>query len=922
MKRLLPLALSVLLAAPLPATPPVEPTPYTAATALREAFDPATLERENDPPRRTLFFSSTGPMGRKRGFFARAEGDERVLLDVEGPGVVTWIRFGERRGKLRFRFDGAKDPQWEIDVETLLNPYISPVPNWLVDMPLYGGEMRMPITFARGLMISVVDAPMSEYNGSVSIFAPNTNVETWWPMAPDSPKGLGDALEFSRRVRRSDAPPWREDAVLAEISTNAPWRAAKATLITAIEVDPFVEGDRIVVRLPAKNGAEEFDIAPFLTPVRPERTRVTPTPAPPAPGIRRNPLGAQGPASEWTSSPARAIFHIPFRVEVGEEIAVLDAVTVHAGKIRIRGRVLAEHERTAAPRLAVSRFDQVVSGTGDLDELFTPPAPVVFAHIEGVGRMLAVWGKYTTEFHNKITDAILIIDASDAAGGPASYFAGQSTMPQGPLFAIQPTQPDPRSDAAIPPRIDKLNSGAGVASFLPGGIDFAGEITAQIGSDNLTFIPPTRLEVIALGQVFDGPAPSRASLSEVAREPAGRIRIDSVGGTGLPILAQSERAETPYVSSETMKQVDEFRSASWMVRSTPRQDSAMGERVLEWQAGEGDGEELREEEDGSVVLDVDPDFVAMPGDRLEIVGTISPRVPAYLVRIDAQFEPHSGNEAFPYFSKRVLAKRGDNGIEFAHLHQDDDATTTTVMLGNNASWTGSRHDRITLKLSAPAPHRLHVTTATLRRMPAKPRLDAATARVPLLAREGKRELDLYPGAEVHLSGDELVKAFRIEGGFTWNSVYRDVWPQARLEEIEAWPLGFRYKLPADGYPSLDNVPVAVFDAEGPNNAIRLTHPGLKGAKRLAVRFGTGPEGARVVVLGSDGRFLACEDTFMTESVVPAQFTLIELGAPNPDDHILFIPHDQAPGSSGHQIVIESVDILETDATVGSFPTRR
>jgi hypothetical protein len=133
---------------------------------------------------------------------------------------------------------------------------------------------------------------------------------------------------------------------------------SEATLITAIEMDPFVEGDRIVVRVPTQKGTEELDLAPFMTPVRPARTRVTPTPAPPAPGIRVNPRGVQGPAAEWKSSPARAIFHIPFRVDVGEEIAVLDTVTEHAGVIRLRGHKLSESERLAAPRLAVSRFDE------------------------------------------------------------------------------------------------------------------------------------------------------------------------------------------------------------------------------------------------------------------------------------------------------------------------------------------------------------------------------------------------------------------------------------------------------------------------------------------------------------------------------------------------------------------------------------
>jgi len=293
-----------------------------------------------------------------------------------------------------------------------------------------------------------------------------------------------------------------------------------------------------------------------------------------------------------------------------------------------------------------------------------------------------------------------------------------------------------------------------------------------------------------------------------------------------------------------------------------------------------------------------------------------------VVELAARFEPHSGNEAYPYFSKRILESRGENGVVVGRAGSGNEVTTATLRLGDNASWTGSRHDRITLSPNAPADYRIHVTTASLHRNAPKPPLAAATAHVPLLAREGKRELDLYPGAEVYIHGRDLVEAMSMEFGWDFLLTGLREWPQARLEEIEAWPLGFRYKLPADGWPSLDNVPVAVFDAEVYHTAIRLTHPALKGARRLAVRFGTCPDGARVVVMGSDGRVLACEDTFMTESVVPAMFTLIELGEPNPDDHIIFVALDHAPGSSGVRIAIEGVDILETDWAPGAITPAR
>jgi len=918
MTRHLALALSALLAAPLAATPPVEPKAYTVTDALMERFDPATLEHENDPPRRTVFFNSSDlRMGAtNRGGFLRTEGDERVLLDVEGAGVVIWMRFAERRGKLLFRFDGAEEPQWEVDVETLLNAHLTPVSNWLVDTPLEGGTLHMPITFASGLTISVVDAPMSEYYGAVSVFPPNTKVETWWPMAPTSPEGFAGALEFSRRVRRSDLPPWREDAVLAEISTTTSWRAAEHTLITAIEVDPFVEGDRVVLRLPVQQGTEEFDVAPFLTPVRPKRSRVTPTPAPPAPGIRFNERGVKGPASTWDYSPARAIFHIPFRVDVGEEIVVRDAVAEHAGVIRLRGRKLSESERLAAPRLAVSKFDDDIEAQEPVDAhvdmaMFgsAPDAPVI-ARLEGVGRLLTVWGRYSSDDVASLALSRVWIDTSDQVDRMSSTFGGINTLPSGPLFSIQPTQPDPLSDAAIPPRLELLKEVSGVTSFHSGGLDFAAEMTAGYGCGSTGFDPRTRVEVIALGQRFDGPAPARATVASPAEGPAGRISVDSLGETGLPILKQVEPEDYEWRTISPVLKKLLFDEMSMVALN----ERAVGERVLSWQAGEGEGEELRVEVDGSIVLDVDPEFVAMPGDRLLVYYTLSQLVSGASIGLDVRFEPHSGNEAFPYFSKRVLAKRGENGIVRTRLICADEETSCTVKLGDNASWTGSRHDSITLKPGPPSEKRLTVSQASLHRISAMPKLDVATARVPLLAREGRRDLDLYPGAEVYLRGRELLKRLEPAIGWTWLSVEMREWPQARLEEIEAWPLGFRYKLPANGWPSLDNVQVAVFDTEAPTGALQLTHPALKGARRLAVRFGTCPDGARVLVVGSDGRRLACEDTFMTESVVPATYTMIELGEPNPEDHIFIVSLGSAPGSTlAPRIVIEGVDILATDA---------
>jgi hypothetical protein len=501
--------------------------------------------------------------------------------------------------------------------------------------------------------------------------------------------------------------------------------------------------------------------------------------------------------------------------------------------------------------------------------------------------------------------------------GSDRNFGGIDTLPSGPLFSIQPTQPDPFSDAAIPPRLEKLKEISGVTSFLPGGIDFATEMTAEYESLSTVLVPPTRVEVIALGQLFDGPAAARATPMSAAEGPAGRISIDSMGATGLPTLKQVEPED--YEFRQISPVVKEVLFSPKNPGDSVARGHGVGERVLTWQAGEGEGEELRVEEDGSIVLDVDPEFVAMPGDRLVINYTLSQLVPGASIGLDVRFQPHSGNEAFPYFSKRVLASRGENGIVRTRLMSADGETSGTTYLGDNASWTGSRHDSITLKLGPPAGTQITVSQASLHRISAKPTLDVATARVPLLAREGKRELDLYPGAEVYLHGRELLKGLEPAVGFTWLSVDMREWPQARLEEIEAWPLGFRYKLPADGWPSLDNVPVAVFDPEAPLGAIRLTHPALKGARRLAVRFGTCPNGARVIVVGSDGRILACEDTFMTERVVPAMFTLIELGEPNPDDHVFFVTLGTAPGSMGTPLIaIEGVDILETDWAPGAF----
>lgn len=314
MARALAMILAVVLAASRGrATPPLEPVPYDVSRALREMWDPALLEVENDPPRRTLLLSSaqsTDPGG--RGGHARQEPGERVLFEILAPGVMTRFTSADSRGTYRFYVDGASVPSWECEAWRLFTPGRSPVMPEFVGQSGSGGTIHTPILFSRSLKVTGIDGAGDRWLAVVSAFAAFQQVRPWTPMSDDRPFDFADEMERARRAWRGEGPPPR-DPRIARIEAGTPWTAAADTLVTGISGT----GAAAMLELPANSGPAKV------------------------------PTHALFPGGRWGD-----VFEVPFLVRSGESIRV-DA----GGAVVLRGRTVPEQVARSAPRLLFLRDD-------------------------------------------------------------------------------------------------------------------------------------------------------------------------------------------------------------------------------------------------------------------------------------------------------------------------------------------------------------------------------------------------------------------------------------------------------------------------------------------------------------------------------------------------------------------------------------
>ena len=115
---------------------------------------------------------------RDAGHFSRVEGEEHVLLDVAGPGVVTRIWSANPRGRLRFFFDGEKEPSFEASMSDLLKGRVPPFGPPFAYEAARGCNLYFPLPYARHCRITC-DKGGFYYHVGYRTYPEGTTVETF-----------------------------------------------------------------------------------------------------------------------------------------------------------------------------------------------------------------------------------------------------------------------------------------------------------------------------------------------------------------------------------------------------------------------------------------------------------------------------------------------------------------------------------------------------------------------------------------------------------------------------------------------------------------------------------------------------------------------------------------------------------------------
>jgi hypothetical protein len=320
----------------------------------------------------------------------------------------------------------------------------------------------------------------------------------------------------------------------------------------------------------------------------------------------------------------------------------------------------------------------------------------------------------------------------------------------------------------------------------------------------------------------------------------------------------------------------------------------------------------------------DPPRERRPQDRLVIGYTASGDVAAETVRAVARWNPVvAGVESMARFDDDVSPERGSDGVaafyvpgrfsllrggvvagrgdasrrthgEKASSSSNPPHDVAILDVGANASWPGGPVEvEITLPDGAP----VRIESVSLLRQDAP--TTGPIAIQPLLYTGGWQQWQ-WPRHEARLTAKQLFRSARGIGfqlGF---------WSQQWLENVEAWPLGFRVADEARRRDPLVGADVLVAHA----GEIELHHPSLKGATRIALRLGHGPRCGYVWVRDAAGNTLGATDQSMNRRVVLPRLVEFALPAPNPEGLITLAGDGRAPGSHGSQIVVESLLVLE------------
>ncbi len=496
---------------------------YTLNSALGEFHDLSLLQRPADPPRRYAQLSSwdRNLANYDQGNFLREEGNEMVLMDVQGPGVLTRLWTAEPMGYLQFYWDGSPTPQFACLWKDLQEGKVKPLEEPFVTSRGGGCVMRFPLPFEKGLKITLSGQTWCHWQVGYHYFTPGTRVQSWNPAMGPPPGGAAvytacaEAWKKPAEVKVPGDATFEEDVALSSGTPAVLYAPSAPVMVTEVSFEQL-NGRALPPALEfvlLESGAESIRI-PWAT----------------LSGLWE----AEGDSASLLQGRVgmTSYFRVPFALAPGERVGLDWASSTTddeaVGKIRIRTLPLDDGGRPT-PRLFARRsIQQVGLGARFHSDL-----------IEGSGRLLAIGARSSAETNAGYMegDELIFLEgelfASLRGTGFEDLFDSAWYFEKG-KFAT--------AVAASPYQENGLKESAARGSWWPLGVPFAKSIRMEIEGGALDDAPRTRQDVVLIGQLSDHPKdvppPQRTKVDVVDVRQGLRLTAAENDGAGLPVYTE------------------------------------------------------------------------------------------------------------------------------------------------------------------------------------------------------------------------------------------------------------------------------------------------------------------------------------------------------------------------------------------------
>lgn len=919
---------------------------YTLKNALQELHDLSLLQTPPDPPRSMAVYSSAGETY-DAGNFLRQEGEEFVIMDVRGPGILTRLWTDEPMGYLRFYWDGAEEPQYKTLWHDLAQGKTPPLEAPFVSTAGGGCSMRFPLPFEKGLKITLSGQAWCEWVAEYQYFAPDQNVESWWP-ALGAPPGVPP-------VYTKAAETW-EDPFNAEVPGDvmdlglASFFAGSAGAVYTAEEDVIV----------TEAGFQMNDSGPMpLNVVFHVHSDDAPTSAPFAAmaGVwETNVRGAsllQGRQDDFL------YIRVPFLLKSGERVSFNwegEAKGEVIGRPRLKTIPLGEAD---APRLSIhwktnDKGDRVrhLENDGRLVQLNLAPGAAVDAQWLSEGANLAsisyptlrscfetgspsvrALGGFQRDSNNAVAwrsffpsglayqaqDDYTFCDVSfgDLGHKGRTNFCMISQRFDSLAFPSRRITRRKTSDyALIGTRVTHPGTGTlpGYEEFLP---PITGHWTSQPReiwpredgtftlSRGFTSCPSDVNVFIDLPHRWSGTAGSR--VFGQWRKPEKTDFFD----IGWPPLCIENSLYWDTILTARINLPSEIQGGDYLVQV--RGEAGHGSNVytdkgsltvhvptrgtpaITWQP-----EDINATSN-TIALSLPESFLSEAGDALVVDWTLEPADGDFATTAALAFSPTGPIENNRGMSPAVESLLPKDGHVYTRALVAGRRIQSDFPAGRYQSWLGKPRD-ISIHLEHAEGTRIDIHGARLYRAIPPPETVGWSRRVPYV--EWPEKQFRHPGAKAILQGNGLRPMLETLAAAPPEKINPHFRNAEYLENIEAGPLQWRIAETPYREGALRPSHSFAFRSEHIGTRLILRDERIKGERFFGFEFGYGPTGARVGIRDCEGRLVHVQDLFLNKPRTVPQWTWVALPGPSRDPFLYLEVLGVPPGSLGEEIILQ------------------